>query len=249
MINLKTNEEIEVMKTGGAILKSVVDRVAAKIKPGIETIDIDREIETLLTSAGAKPSFKTVKGYSWSSCLPVNYQAVHTPPSKKKLSEGDILTIDAGALFETFHTDYATTITIGKVDDKVKRFLEIGENTLKNAISLINEGEYLGRIGEYVFNTITNSGYSIMKDLTGHGIGKALHEDPFVPNYIDRPINKTYKIKKGLTIAIEIIYSMGVGEMAYESGVPWSIITKDMSLSACFEKSIAVTDKNTFILT
>jgi methionyl aminopeptidase len=88
-----------------------------------------------------------------------------------------------------------------------------------------------------------------MKDLTGHGIGKALHEDPFVLNYLDRPINKTYKIKKGLTIAIEIIYSMGAGEMAYERGVSWSVITKDKSISACFEKTIAVTDKNTFILT
>lgn len=249
MINLKTNEEIELMKIGGAVLKSVVDRVAAKVTPGTQTIEIDKEIESLLLSSGVKPSFKTVKGYSWSSCLPVNHQAVHTPPSERILREGDILTIDAGALFENFHTDYATTITIGNVDEKVKRFLQIGESTLENAIKLISEGEYLGKIGDYVFNTITNAGYSIMKDLTGHGIGKALHEDPFVPNYLDRPINKTYKIKKGLTIAIEIIYSMGAGEMAYERGVPWSVITKDKSISACFEKTIAVGDKNTFILT
>jgi methionyl aminopeptidase len=248
MIALKTPSQIELMKEGGAILKSVVDELTPLIKAGITTREIDKEAEKLLQFKGAKPSFKTVKGYSWSTCLPINHQAVHTPPSDVKLQNGDILTIDIGALYKGFHTDYAITVPIGKTTPEVASFLKAGKQTLDEAIALIKEGVYLGEIGEFIYNNITNYGYSIMKDLSGHGIGKELHEDPYVLNYLSKPIDKTYRVKKGLTIAVEIIYSMGAGEMAYES-VPWSIITKDSSLCACFEKSIAISDKNTFILT
>lgn len=250
MINLKSDQEIEIMKQGGKILKSVVDELIPKIALKKSTKYIEDEARILIGKNNAKPSFTTVKGYSWCTCLPVNEQAVHTPPSKRTLKNGDLLTLDIGLIYKGFHTDYATTIAIGdNISDEKKHFLEVGKKTLDSAIKLFKTGVYLGSISEFIENEINASSYFILKDLTGHGIGRELHEDPYVFNYLDRPVNKTYKIKAGLVVAVEIIYSMGTEEIAYEKGVPWSIVTSDRSLSACFEKTIAVAEGNTFILT
>ena len=249
MINLKTTQEIELMKEGGAILRKVVEALVPTIQEGMTTHEVDKKAEELILSYGAYPSFKTVKGYSWTTCLPVNEQAVHTPPSLYVLKNGDVLTIDIGVLHKGFHTDYATSILIGNNDKKKEEFLRVGQETLEKAISKIKEGIHLGEIGEYVEETINEAGYFILRDLTGHGIGKKLHEDPYVLNYLDRPVNKTYKVKNGLTIAVEIIYSMGTEGIAYEKGNSWSIVTDDKSLAACFERTIAIDEGNTFILT
>ncbi len=250
MIHHKTEKEIEIMKEGGAILARVVAELMPQIKEGMQTLEVDRKAEELIVKYGGKPSFKTVAGYKWSTCLPVNAQAVHTPPSTYKLKQGDILTVDIGVYYQGYHTDYATTVHIGEVKDQnIKNFLTVGEETLVKAIDMIHEGVHLGEIGSYIEKTIKSNGYFILKDLTGHGIGKKLHEDPYVLNYLDRPVEKTYKVRNGLTIAVEIIYSMGSEEIAYEKNDDWSIVSKDFSLSACFEKSIAILEGKTFILT
>ncbi len=250
MIHLKTRDEIESMKQGGAILREVMEKLVPQVQAGITTNEIDQEAERLIRERGAEPSFKRVEGYSWTTCLPVNEQTVHTPPSKKKLKQGDVLTIDIGVYLDGLHTDYATTFVVGgKTDAKTEAFLSKGRNTLEQAIKKVKVGERLGTIGAFIEEEMTGAGYFILKELTGHGIGHELHEDPYVLNYLDRPIEKTYKIPSGLTIAVEIIYSMGTEKIAYEPNVPWSIITQDRSLSACFERSIAVTDEETFILT
>ncbi len=250
MIHLKTNQEIEIMKEGGAILVQVMKELVPQIAEGMTTKEVDQRADALIAKHGALASFKTVPGYSWATCLPVNAQAVHTPPNKHILKVGDILTIDIGVYYKGYHTDYATTVHMGDVkDEKVERFLKIGKETLDQAISRVKEGEYLGVIAKFIQETIEGNGYFILKDLTGHGIGRKLHEDPYVLNYVDRPINKTYKIKNGLVIAVEIIYSMGSEEIAYEKKDDWSIVSKDFSLSACFEKTIAIQEGKTFILT
>ena len=250
MINLKTNQEIEIMKEGGSILAKVVKELMPQIEVGMTTQEVDKRADKLIASHGAEASFKTVQGYSWATCLPVNAQAVHTPPSKYKLKQGDILTVDIGVFYKGFHTDYATTVFIGDgIDQKKQQFLKVGKETLDLAIEKVKEGDHLGTIAHFIEETIESNGYYILKDLTGHGIGKKLHEDPYVLNYVDRPIEKTYKIRNGLTIAVEIIYSMGSEEIAYEKNNDWSIVSKDFSLSACFEKSIAVQEGKTFILT
>lgn len=250
MIYLKNEQEIAWMKEGGAILGEVVKELLLTIEPGITTNQIDKSAEKMIRTRGAEPSFQQVKGYQWTTCLSVNEQTVHTPPSDKKLKKGDVLTVDIGVYHHKLHTDYATTIVVGKeTNNKTNVFLQKGKDTLDRAIKKIKAGERLGMISGFIEREITGSGYYILKELTGHGIGKDLHEDPYILNYLDKPVEKTYKIQSGLTIAVEIIYSIGTSQIKYEPNIKWSIITKDRSLSACFERSIAVLEAETFILT
>ncbi|GIW64080.1 MAG: hypothetical protein KatS3mg092_0013 [Patescibacteria group bacterium] len=175
---------------------------------------------------------------------------VHTPPSDRVLKNGDILTVDIGMYFKGYHTDYATTFVVGKTDNKeIINFLEVGKRTLKKAINQVRVGQRLGKVSETIEDEITKAGYFILKDLTGHGIGKKLHMEPYVFNFRERPTEKTLIIRPGLTIAIEVIYSMGTEEIAYEKDNDWSIISRDKSLTACFEHTIAVTEKQVLVLT
>jgi methionyl aminopeptidase len=249
MIQLKTKEEIELMKDGGKILKTVVDELIPWIAVGQSTLEIDKKAEELIKKNGGEPSFKTVPGFSWTTCIPVNEQAVHTPPSNRILKDGDLVTIDIGVLYKGFHTDYAYSKLVGTIDQEKQKFLDVGKQTLEKAITMVHAGVHIGEFGEFIYNEITKNGYFIMKELTGHGIGRKLHEDPYVLNFLDRPVQKTYKIKPGFVFALEIIYSMGSEEIAYEQGNSWSITSGDKSLSACFEKTLAVTEEKTFILT
>ena len=224
MIRLKTKEEIEIMKMGGKKLREVVKELIPQIKVGMTTNEIDVKAEELIRAKGAEPSFKRVKGYHWSTCLTVNEEIVHTPPSEKILKNGDILTVDIGIYYKGFNTDFADTIGIGKIEEKSGLFLKTGKKTLISAINKAKAGERLGSISD-----------SIQKDIESAG-------------YLDRPLKKTLIIKPGLVIAIEVIYAMGRGDMKDEAN-NWSISTVDKSLSACFEHTVAVTDTNTLILT
>ncbi len=249
-INLKSEEEIKLMIEGGKILKEVVKKLKAYIKEGVLTEEIDHLAEKFILDFGAEPSFKRVKNYYWTICAPVNEQVVHTPPSKKVLKKGDLFTLDIGVFYKGFHTDFAETYLIGDLDNKEKRkFLEVGRRTLNKAIKSCQVYGRLGSISQTIEEEIERNGYFILKDLTGHGIGKDLHEDPYVFGYLDKPIEKTIVLKPGLVIAIEVIYSMGSEEIDYEKDNQWSVITKDKSLSACFEHTIAITEKKVLVLT
>lgn len=239
MINPKSPQEIEIMRQAGEKLKKVVKKILPKIKPGVRPQEIDSLAEKEILKLGGKPSFRTVKGYRWTICLPVNEQIVHTPPIGRRLREGDLVTLDIGLLYKGYHVDYATTIYLGDPPAKVKKFLDKGKEALERALGKIKAGVYLGEVSQIIQRTIEEAGYSIVKELSGHGIGKRLHEDPFVLNFLDRPIGKTLRLPEGLTIAVEVIYSMGKGEIVYEPD-GWSIRTLDRSLSACFEHTIVV---------
>lgn len=250
MIKLKTEEEITVMAESGKRLKAVVKELLPLIRAGITTLDIDKKAEELIKKQGGDSSFKTVPGYLFSTCLTVNEQIVHTKPCNRVLKDGDVLTLDIGMLYRGWHTDYAITKVVGgeSKDEKINKFLKIGENTLYLAIKEAKIGNRLGAISQVIEREIKGNGYFIIKELTGHGIGKKLHEDPYVFGFVERPIDRTLLIKNGLVIAIEIIYAMGTEEMVYEKD-NWSIMTKDRSLSACFEHTIAITEKGPIILT
>ena len=250
MIIFKNNKEIEIMKEGGRRLKKVVNQLLPQIKIGMTTKEVDRIATKLIKEGGSELSFNKVKGYNWATCLSINEQVVHTPPSERKLKEGDILTVDIGLYFQGFHTDYATTVIIGESKNpEILNFLDIGKTTLEKAINQAVIGNRIGHISKAIEESIYKKGLFVLKDLTGHGIGKDLHEDPFVFGYVSKSIDKTMLIKPGLTIAIEIIYSKGTEKITYEDRDDWSIKTSDDSLSACFEHTIAVTDKGTLILT
>jgi len=250
MINLKTKEEIEIMAEGGRKLRNVVKALLNQIKVGMSTFEIDSLAESLIKKEGGEPSFKKVKGYYWTTCLPINEQVVHTPPSERKLVSGDVLTLDIGMFFKGFHTDYATTFVVGQSDnEKVLNFLETGKRALKKAIAQVKPGQRLGNVSQAIEKEITSEGYFIMKELTGHGIGRQLHEEPYVLGFLDRPIEKTMIIKPGLVIAIEVIYSQGTERIKYEKGNDWSVISADHSLTACFEHTVAVTEKDVLVLT
>lgn len=249
-IRLKTKEEIKLMEEGGKRLKEVVEELSLLMIPGTTTKEIDLKAGELIKKKGGEASFKKVKGYYWNTCLPINEQIVHTPPSARVLKSGDILTIDIGFYFRGFNTDYANSVIIGNVEDKQKKiFLEVGRSTLKKAISRAKAGNRLGEISQEIEKGIEGAGYRVIKNLTGHGIGRKLHEDPFVPGFLDKPLEKTLVIKPGLVVAIEVIYSLSSEDFDYENDDQWSLVAADGSISACFEHTIAVTDKNTLILT
>ncbi len=250
MIKLKSEEEIKIMKEAGSKLKKVVQELLPIVKVDITTNYIDKKAEELIIKTGGEPSFKKVKNYRWSTCLPINDQAVHTPPSKRKLKNGDLLTIDIGLFYKGFHTDYATSFVVGKSSTLgVERFLVVGKETLSKALKKVRVGTYLGEISETIQKNVEKNGYHILKELTGHGIGKDLHEDPVVLQFIDRQVTKTYKMQEGLVIAVEVIYSMGTEQIKFEKGSDWSIVTTDGSLAACFEHTIAITHNGPVLIT
>jgi len=250
MIKLKTNEEIAIMADGGQRLRKVVSALLKIVKPGMTTLEIDELAEELIIKEGGESSFNKVKGYKWCTCLTINEQAVHTPPSKRVLKNGDVLTIDIGMYYKGFHTDYSTTFVVGdKKDEKIEKFLQVGKDTLDKAIKMAKAGNRLGEISNVIEKEIYGNGYFILKELTGHGIGRGLHEDPYVFGFNERPIEKTIVIKPGLVIAIEIIYSMGSEQIAYEEGISWSIISADRSLAACFEHTVAIMEDKSIVLT
>ena len=251
MIHLKEDKEIKIMQEGGKILRQVVAELKKNvIQVGITTLEIDNQAQKLIKKFGGQISFNKVKDYYWATCLPINEEIVHSPPSKRVLKKGDVLTLDIGVYFRGFHTDFADTFVVGETKDKkIKRFLEVGKETLNQAMKKLKKGGRLGEVSEAIEQNITRHGYFVVKKLTGHGIGRSLHEDPYVFGYLARPIEQTELIKPGLAVAIEVIYSMGTEEMVYDRDHPWIIKTQDNSLSACFEHSLVVTDKDTVILT
>jgi len=250
MITYKTDAEIELMRVNGGKLRAVMKKLVPQIRAGITTNDVNALAEKYIKEQGADISFNKVEGYRWAVCVPINEQVVHTPPSKRVLEDGDVLTIDIGAYYKGFHTDHAITVVVGgKTTPEIERFLQTGKEALDLAIKEAVVGNRIGHISQAIEKKITGAGYTIMKQLTGHGVGRELHEDPFISGYITRSVEKTMKLKPGMVLALEVIYSMGSGDIAYEEGEEWSIITEDKSMSACFEHTVAITDKNTLVLT
>lgn len=250
MITYKTDAEIEIMRMGGEKLKAVMKQLVPQIRAGITTNDVNILAEKYIKEQGADISFNKVKGYKWAVCVPINEQVVHTPPTKRVLKNGDVLTVDIGAYYQGFHTDHAITLVVGGASTpEIERFLQVGKEALQLAIAQAQIGKRIGHISEAIEKKVVGAGYTIMKQLTGHGVGRELHEDPFIPGYVGKSIEKTMKLRPGMVLALEVIYSMGSADIAYEESQEWSIITADKSMSACFEHTVAITDKNTLVLT
>lgn len=245
---IKNETQISSMRKGGKILHEALADARAFVRPGITTLELNQHIEDFIVSKGGYPGFKKVKGYSWGSCICINEQIVHTPPSQKIIRSGDVVTIDAGVYYGGMHTDSAITIQLGRKKSHIERFLNTGMNALSAAIQYAKEGNRIGHISRVFEQQISEAGYSIVRELTGHGIGKNLHEKPYIPCYLDKPVEHTELLKENMTLAVEVMYTMGSDGMENEAG-GWSIKTKDNSIAACFEHTIVVRKNKPLILT
>lgn len=257
MISIKTSSEIEKMKEGGKILAEVLLEIVKNIKPGVSELELDQLAENLILQKGGEPGFKKVEGYKHAICISTNDVVVHGVPTNYKLKEGDIVGIDCGVYYKGFHTDAAETRRVSANNkqqtinnkDKIDTFLETGKRALEGAIKVAKIGDRIGDISQTIQKIIEGNGYSVVRSLIGHGVGRKLHEEPEVPGFLDEPILKTPLLKIGMTIAIEVIYNMGKSDVLYSNGDGWTIKTKDGSLSGLFEKTIAITTKGPIVLT
>lgn len=252
-ISIKTREEIEVMKEGGEILSRVIIETLKKAKPGVKTIELENFAADLIKKAGALASFKTVENYQFATCICVNDCVVHGLPKNYILKKGDILGVDCGVLWKGFHTDASWTIIVGEENTAAsprQKFLEIGKEALSEAIKAAIPGNYIWDIGKVIEDIVEKKGgYHVVHALTGHGIGRKLHEDPFIPGYPSGKRENSEKIVEGMTLAIEVIYGASTGEVWYGNSDGWTITTRDGSDAGLFEVTIAVTSGSPLILT
>ena len=246
MIYLKNNSEIEKLYHAGQIVKDTLLMIEEYIRPGVTTIDLDRIAEEFILSKNAKPGFKGLYGYPSTLCTSVDDEVVHGIPNKTALKEGQILGIDVGSLYEGYYGDHAKTFCVGYVNSKKKRLVKVTEECLYIGIQEARCGNTIGDIGYSIQKHAENQGYSVVRDLVGHGIGQKLHEEPQVPNFGLK--GKGVLIEPGLCLAIEPMINSGSFEV-YTKEDNWTICTKDRKPSAHFEHSIAITEKEVKILT
>ncbi len=247
MIQLKSPREIEVMAEGGAILGAALVLLRASVRPGMTTLELDQIAERFIRDHdGATPAFKGLYGFRGSACISINEEIVHGIPSRKRvLAEGDIVTLDLGVKLGGYYTDSAITVPVGEIDAETQRLLDVTEASLEAGIRAAVVGNHVGDIGHAVQQVVEPEGFSIVRDLVGHGLGLSLHEEPQVPNY-GKP-HRGPTLAAGLTIAIEPMVNAGVPHTRTLSD-KWTVVTADGRRSAHFEHTIAVTDDGPRIL-
>lgn len=246
MIFYKTREEIEIIRRSADILGRVHGELAKNIKPGISTLKLDTIAFQLIKDSKAVPSFKGYDGFPGTLCISVNNAVVHGLPNDYILKEGDIVSIDCGVLFEGFHSDSAYTYAVGEISPMAKKLLNVTKESLYLGIAAIKKGSRVGDVSYAVQNFVESNGFSIVRDLVGHGVGKNLHEEPQVPNYGKRGVGPV--LKDGLVIAIEPMVNVGK-RYVVKGKDGWSILTRDNSLSAHFEHTVAIVDGKPDVIT
>ena len=235
--------------TAGEKLAQVFARCLKEIKPGKRLIEIEQLANQLIEQEGAKASFKTVPGYHWATCINLNAGIVHGIPNQEIIKEGDVVSLDMGLVYRGWHSDMAYTIKVqGKENLEVEKFLNTGKRALEEAIKAVKPGNRVGHISAAIQRVIEGEGYHCVRDLTGHGIGQKLHQDPWIPCLLMGPVDQTPELKEGMGLAIEVIYTMGKPELR-KSADGWTIETQDGKISALFEKTVLVTRKGAQIVT
>jgi methionyl aminopeptidase len=248
VIQLKSAREIERMAQGGAILAAARDLLERSVRPGMSTAELDGIAEEFIRShEGARPSFKGLYGFPGSICASINEEIVHGIPSRKRLlREGDIASLDIGVFYEGFHTDSATTVAVGNISEESARLLHATRSALEAGIAEVRLGNHIGDVGAAVERVVVAAGFSVVRDLVGHGIGESFHEEPQVPNY-GKP-KRGVRLQPGMTFAIEPMVNMGRPETR-TLGDRWTIVAADGSRSAHFEHTVAVTADGPLVLT
>jgi methionyl aminopeptidase len=246
MIIIKTEDELKFIRQACKVSAEVLKAADEHVEPGISTGELDAFIENEILKKGAKPAFKGYRGYRHASCLSVNEEIVHGIPSNRVLKEGDIIGIDVGAVVGGFYGDNARTTMVGKVSRSAEKLVKATKECLDIAVKRAKRGLRVGDISSSIEQFARSRGYSVVKDLFGHGVGKALHEDPLIPNF-GRP-GTGPELKKGMVFAIEPMLNIGGSEIiTLEDG--WTVITRDRQLSAHFEHTVLITDGDAEVLT
>ena len=246
MIELKTASEIVLMRRAGRIVAGLLEHLARLVRPGVTTRTLDEEARAYLKSAKARSPFLGYRGFPASICVSINEEVVHGIPGARKICEGDLVSLDAGAEVEGLFADAATTVMVGAVPARARRLTDTTRQALAHGIAEARPGRRLSDISHAVQQTVEREGFGVVREFVGHGIGRALHEDPPVPNF--GPPDMGPRLKAGMVLAIEPMVTLGGYEVrVLDDG--WTAVTKDRSLAAHFEHTVAITEQGPDILT
>lgn len=245
-VTIKSAHEIELMREAGKILSEVHDELGEIIAPGITTMDIDRKGEELIRKHKCIPSFLNYEGYPASICVSVNDEVVHGIPNKKhKLFEGDIVSLDAGVIYDGYHSDAARTYGVGEISKEAKRLIDVTRESFFKGIEFAKPGYHLFDISAAIQKYVEANGFSVVRDLVGHGIGKKLHEEPQIPNF--KQIGRGMKLRPGMTLAIEPMVNTGTWEVWILED-DWTVVTRDGEKSAHYENTVLITENEPELL-
>lgn len=246
-VTIKSEHEIELMREAGRLLAMMHEELHKEIKPGISTWDIDHLGETIIRDYGCTPNFLNYNGYPASVCTSINDEVVHGIPSKKRiLQEGDIISLDCGLIYKGYHSDAARTWGVGEISAEAQRLIDVTKQSFFEGIKFAKEGNHLYEISKAIQDYAEGFGYSIVRDLVGHGIGTQLHEDPQIPNF--KPKGRGLKLQAGMTLAIEPMVNQGVYDVEWLDD-DWTVVTADEKLSAHYENTVLITKDGCEILT
>lgn len=246
MIVLKSSRELELMEKAGKIVALALEEVKKNVRPGVTTAELNRVAEELIFSHKAVPTFKGYRGFPAAICTSVNEEVVHGIPGLRTLKDGDIISIDIGAEVDGYNGDAARTFPVGEVSDEALRLIRVTEESFFKGIEYAKPGYRVSDISNAIQVHVEANNFSVVRDYVGHGIGRKMHEDPQIPNY--GPPNKGPRLRPGMTFAIEPMVNAG-GFQVYTLKNQWTVVTKDSSLSAHYENTIAITDAEPRILT
>jgi methionyl aminopeptidase len=244
MVIIKSDEEIATMRKCGRILAAILDRLRAEVRPGIKTTQLDTIMAEESKKRGVLPSFKNYRGFPANLCVSVNDEIVHGIPGERILEEGDIVSLDVGARLNGFHTDAAVTIGVGGISKEAEDLIGATEGSLKSGIAQAIGGAWVTDISSAIQRHVESKGFSVVREYTGHGVGRDLHEEPQIPNFV---VGKGPLLRKGMTLAIEPMVNAGDWHTRLAAN-QWTVLTADGSLSAHFEHTVAITDSEPEIL-
>ena len=244
MVIIKSTEEIVIMRKCGKILAAILDKLRMEIRPGIKTSHLDVIMAEESERKGVIPSFKGYHGFPANLCVSVNDEIVHGIPGERILQEGDIVSLDVGAKLNGLHTDATITISVGQISKEAEELISVAEGSLKSGIAQAISGAWVGDISSAIQHYVESKGFSVVREYTGHGVGRELHEEPQIPNFL---VGKGPLLRKGMTLAIEPMVNAGDWHTKLAPN-QWTVLTADGSLSAHFEHTIAITNNEAEIL-
>ncbi|MDZ7263036.1 MAG: type I methionyl aminopeptidase, partial [candidate division KSB1 bacterium] len=247
MIVIKSPREIEQIRKSCQLVVETFRLAEKMMEPGVATAEIDREVDKFIRARGARPAFKGYRGFPASVCISIDDEVVHGIPDKRRLKPGQIVSLDIGVEYESYFGDGAKTYVIGSIPEQTRRLLKITQEALYKGIAVARVGNRLSDISHTIQTHVEQAGFSVVRDLVGHGVGRKLHEDPQIPNY--GPPNQGPRLKVGMVLAIEPMVNMGGYEVFFDESDKWTVRTADGLPSAHFEHTIAITENGAEILT